>query len=111
MKVVIASTAPGLWAMPAGAATVTPADAQDCVATAAIVRPHTRLTTFGLADIRGGVGLGFDEGSWLTAVMTAFVWHAMPRECINRALLQQTDWRARTCRDWARYDLCAARSG
>jgi hypothetical protein len=37
---------------------------------------NTRLTTFGLADIRGGVGLGFDEGSWLTAVMTALVWDA-----------------------------------
>ena len=24
---------------------------------------NTRLTTFGLADIRGGMGLGFDEGS------------------------------------------------
>ena len=30
---------------------------------------NTRLTTFGLADIRGGMGLGFDEGSWL---QTAF---------------------------------------
>jgi MFS transporter, DHA2 family, multidrug resistance protein len=30
---------------------------------------NTRLTTFGLADIRGGLGLGFDEGSWL---QTAF---------------------------------------
>jgi DHA2 family multidrug resistance protein len=29
---------------------------------------NTRLTTFGLADIRGGMGLGFDEGSWLTTV-------------------------------------------
>ena len=30
---------------------------------------NTRITTFGLADIRGGLGLGFDEGSWL---ITAF---------------------------------------
>jgi DHA2 family multidrug resistance protein len=29
---------------------------------------NTRLTSFGLADIRGGMGLGFDEGSWLTTV-------------------------------------------
>jgi DHA2 family multidrug resistance protein len=32
---------------------------------------NTRITTFGLADIRGGLGLGFDEGSWLTAVFSA----------------------------------------
>jgi DHA2 family multidrug resistance protein len=32
---------------------------------------NTRVTTFGLADIRGGLGLGFDEGSWLTSVFTA----------------------------------------
>src|SRR6516162_1539062 len=29
---------------------------------------NTRLTTFGLADIRGGMGLGFIDCSWLTAV-------------------------------------------
>jgi MFS transporter, DHA2 family, multidrug resistance protein len=32
---------------------------------------NTRVTTFGLADIRGGLGLGFDEGSWLTSVFGA----------------------------------------
>ncbi len=32
---------------------------------------NSRITTFGLADIRGGLGLGFDEGSWLTAVFSA----------------------------------------
>jgi DHA2 family multidrug resistance protein len=32
---------------------------------------NTRLTSFGLADIRGGMGLGFDEGSWLTTVFGA----------------------------------------
>jgi DHA2 family multidrug resistance protein len=32
---------------------------------------NTRITTFGLADIRGGLGLGFDEGSWLTSVFSA----------------------------------------
>ena len=26
---------------------------------------NTRITTFGLADIRGGLSLGFDEGSWI----------------------------------------------
>jgi DHA2 family multidrug resistance protein len=32
---------------------------------------NTRVTTFGLADIRGGLGLGFDEGSGLTSVFAA----------------------------------------
>ena len=32
---------------------------------------NTRVTTFGLADIRGGMGLGFDEGSWLTTAFGA----------------------------------------
>jgi DHA2 family multidrug resistance protein len=32
---------------------------------------NTRVTTFGLADIRGGLSLGFDEGAWLTAVFSA----------------------------------------
>jgi DHA2 family multidrug resistance protein len=32
---------------------------------------NTRITTFGLADIRGGLSLGFDEGAWLTAVFSA----------------------------------------
>src|ERR1700724_1434807 len=32
---------------------------------------NTRLTTFGLADIRGGLSLGFDEGSWITTVFGA----------------------------------------
>jgi DHA2 family multidrug resistance protein len=32
---------------------------------------NTRLTTVGLADIRGGLSLGFDEGSWLTSVFSA----------------------------------------
>jgi DHA2 family multidrug resistance protein len=32
---------------------------------------NTRVTTFGLADIRGGLSLGFDEGSWLTSVFSA----------------------------------------
>lgn len=26
----------------------------------------TRVTTFGLADLRGGLGAGFDEGAWIT---------------------------------------------
>jgi MFS transporter, DHA2 family, multidrug resistance protein len=30
-----------------------------------------RLTSFGLADIRGAVGAGFDEGSWITTAQTA----------------------------------------
>jgi DHA2 family multidrug resistance protein len=32
---------------------------------------NTRITTFGLADIRGGLSLGFDEGAWLTAIFSA----------------------------------------
>jgi DHA2 family multidrug resistance protein len=32
---------------------------------------NTRVTSFGLADIRGGFGLGFDEGSWLTTAFSA----------------------------------------
>ncbi|MCW2241664.1 MFS transporter [Azospirillum canadense] len=32
---------------------------------------NTRATTFGLADIRGGLGLGFDEGAWLTTAFSA----------------------------------------
>ena len=32
---------------------------------------NTRVTTFGLADIRGGLSLGFDEGSWLTTAFSA----------------------------------------
>jgi len=32
---------------------------------------NTKTTTFGLADIRGGLGLGFDEGSWITTVFGA----------------------------------------
>ncbi len=29
---------------------------------------NTKLTTFGLADIRGALGFGFDEGSWINTV-------------------------------------------
>lgn len=29
---------------------------------------NTKLTTFGLADIRGGFGLGFDQGSWISTM-------------------------------------------
>jgi DHA2 family multidrug resistance protein len=32
---------------------------------------NSRLTTVGLNDIRGGMGLGFDEGSWLTTLFSA----------------------------------------
>jgi len=32
---------------------------------------NTRLSSFGLADIRGAVGAGFDEGAWLTTAQTA----------------------------------------
>jgi MFS transporter, DHA2 family, multidrug resistance protein len=45
-----------------------------CVAVivAAIISTlNARITTFGLADIRGGLGLGFDEGSWISTVFFA----------------------------------------
>jgi MFS transporter, DHA2 family, multidrug resistance protein len=32
---------------------------------------NTRITSFGLADIRGGLGLGFDEASWITTIFGA----------------------------------------
>jgi DHA2 family multidrug resistance protein len=32
---------------------------------------NVRLTTVGLADIRGGLALGFDEGSWFSTAFTA----------------------------------------
>ena len=32
---------------------------------------NSRLSNFGLADIRGAVGAGFDEGAWITTALTA----------------------------------------
>ena len=32
---------------------------------------NVRITTHGLADIRGALGLGFDEGSWVSTVFSA----------------------------------------
>jgi MFS transporter, DHA2 family, multidrug resistance protein len=32
---------------------------------------NTRISAFGLADIRGGLSLGFDEGSWITTYFGA----------------------------------------
>ena len=32
---------------------------------------NTRLSSFGLADIRGAVSAGFDEGAWITTAQTA----------------------------------------
>jgi MFS transporter, DHA2 family, multidrug resistance protein len=32
---------------------------------------NTRITSFGLADVRGALGLGFDAGSWVTTMFTA----------------------------------------
>jgi DHA2 family multidrug resistance protein len=32
---------------------------------------NARLTTTGLADIKGALGLGFDEGSWLNTIFTS----------------------------------------
>jgi DHA2 family multidrug resistance protein len=32
---------------------------------------NSRVTTFGLADIRGALGLGFDEGTWIATIFFA----------------------------------------
>ena len=32
---------------------------------------NARLTTQGLADIRGALGLGFDDGSWISTIFSA----------------------------------------
>ena len=32
---------------------------------------NARLTTQGLADIRGALGFGFDEGSWISTIFSA----------------------------------------
>jgi len=32
---------------------------------------NTRLSSFGIADIRGAVHAGFDEGAWITTAQTA----------------------------------------
>jgi DHA2 family multidrug resistance protein len=37
---------------------------------AIIAQINTRITTFALADVRGAMGFGFDEGSWLTTVFS-----------------------------------------
>jgi MFS transporter, DHA2 family, multidrug resistance protein len=29
----------------------------------------SRVTTFGLADLRGGLSVGFDEGAWITTTV------------------------------------------
>ena len=31
---------------------------------------YSRITTFGLADLRGAVHAGFDEGAWITTAAT-----------------------------------------
>src|SRR5580704_4314410 len=41
------------------------------VAPSTIASLNTRISTFGLADIRGGLSFGFDEGSWITTVFGA----------------------------------------
>jgi DHA2 family multidrug resistance protein len=57
-----------------------------------------RLSTFGLADIRGALGIGFDEGAWITTAQTVAqmlvapiaVWAGSvygPRRCLMAAAL------------------------
>jgi MFS transporter, DHA2 family, multidrug resistance protein len=38
---------------------------------AAVSSLNTRISAFGLADVRGGLSLGFDEGSWITTFFGA----------------------------------------
>src|SRR5271156_5320579 len=37
---------------------------------AIIATLNTRITSFGLADVRGAVHAGFDEGAWITTAFT-----------------------------------------
>jgi hypothetical protein len=39
---------------------------------------NARLTTQGLADIRGAPGLGFDDGSWINTIFAAAQMVATP---------------------------------
>ena len=41
-----------------------------CTAGLGHLDPVTRITTFGLADLRGAVHAGFDEGAWITTAAT-----------------------------------------
>jgi MFS transporter, DHA2 family, multidrug resistance protein len=76
----------GAPAVPPTAAVVPPATAEPPAAPAPVAIPwlgllavlmgtfistlNTRLSTFGLADIRGAVHAGFDEGAWITTALT-----------------------------------------
>jgi MFS transporter, DHA2 family, multidrug resistance protein len=35
---------------------------------------YSRITTFGLADLRGAVHAGFDEGAWISTALTVGRW-------------------------------------
>src|SRR3979490_313059 len=46
-------------------------EAHGAVVLGAFISPLTgRLSTFGLADIRGAVHAGFDDGAWITTAQT-----------------------------------------
>src|SRR5260370_244809 len=55
---------------------------------------NTRITTFGLADIPGGLGPGFAEGPCPTPRFSAgaLLWFGLPRQSTDRELLRRTDW-------------------
>jgi DHA2 family multidrug resistance protein len=65
-----AAPAPGLFAM-IGRCEYPVLGVAAVIIGAFISSLNTRVTTFGLADLRGALGLGFDEGSWVTTVFGA----------------------------------------
>jgi DHA2 family multidrug resistance protein len=70
--VTVALEAAGARASPAAAPCLRPLAGVAAVLLGAVISTlNTRVTSFGLADIRGGFGLGFDEGSWLTTAFSA----------------------------------------
>jgi DHA2 family multidrug resistance protein len=76
MTVAAPQAAPRLAATPSGIGLGTP-DTHPLVGVAAVLvgafisTINSRLTTVGLTDIRGAMGLGFDEGSWLSTLFSA----------------------------------------
>lgn len=51
---------------------------------------NSRLTEIGLADIRGALGLGFDEASWITTAYIVAEVTAIPAAVWLRGILSPT---------------------
>ena len=51
---------------------------------------NSRLTEIGLADIRGALGLGFDEASWITTAYVVAEVTAIPAAVWLRGILSPT---------------------